>query len=468
MSALLVASPSASAAGNAGAAAKIHYAAILSGLARVDKDIDAAIAEVKRSRQAGSKHTTKAKPLRRKRLHRKIVAAHNDKFRAAESFPDVLGLTYPNWIGALDCIDTNLAKADTIASHFVKNPKLHALPNLSKIGDSLKSASSCAESIVGILQRDNAPETGLISALGDLAAGIDAQRNAFERNPDVSALRAPIQQLQQKKLAIVGGDLFPEVFGIPFEATYKQLDCVDVQLSIADLLSQEPALGGTPAEIQAALEAARACKQTVERTIRQRQGAGPPPPLSFDSDLSHDPQSIVGRFEADVEYWVRRIAHAFGASTGAHAAQAGARYTPSATVPVDGTITSITVKGYAISGDRPGPGGSEPIRFSVARPQPNGQLQVITTTNPPFTLPGTPGTYTFPMSQVSFKCCRVKAGDYISLDARGGEFAVFASVPGSETDVFSMAGLTQNPGYMWIGTPHQDVELLMQVTEQPD
>jgi hypothetical protein len=57
------------------------------------------------------------------------------------------------------------------------------------------------------------------------------------------------------------------------------------------------------------------------------------------------------------------------------------------------------------------------------------------------------------MSQVSFKCCNVKKGDVVSLDARGARFAVFGRVAGSVTDTFSMTGLTQNPGYMWTGTP---------------
>ncbi|HEX4564387.1 MAG TPA: hypothetical protein VH115_08020, partial [Solirubrobacteraceae bacterium] len=163
---------------------------------------------------------------------------------------------------------------------------------------------------------------------------------------------------------------------------------------------------------------------------------------------------------ADVEYW-------FGHGSG-FAAQAAA-YEPSTVVPANGMVTAIAVKGYAISGDRPGPGGSEPIRFTVAEPQPGGQLKVVTTTNPPFTLPGAPGgVTTFPMSQVSFKCCRVKAGDIVSLDARGGEFAVFGRAPGAVTETFTSGGLSQNEGVLWTGTPHQGVELLMRVTEQPE
>jgi hypothetical protein len=59
---------------------------------------------------------------------------------------------------------------------------------------------------------------------------------------------------------------------------------------------------------------------------------------------------------------------------------------------------------------------------------------VVTTTDPPFRLPGAPGIYTFSMSEMRFKCCKVKAGDVVSLDARGGEQAVYGRVPGSVTN----------------------------------
>ena len=184
--------------------------------------------------------------------------------------------------------------------------------------------------------------------------------------------------------------------------------------------------------------------------------------VKYGSTLKAQAASLVKGIAADVAYWIAGINQGLSR---AHVAQAGGVLATGA-APADGTVTQITVKGYAINGDRPGPGGSEPIRFSVARPQPNGQLKVITTTDPPFTLPGTDGVWTFDMSQVRFKCCNVQKGDIVSLDARGGEFAVFGQVPGSVTDVFTMAGPTQDPGYMWTGTPHQDVELLMQVTER--
>ena len=189
---------------------------------------------------------------------------------------------------------------------------------------------------------------------------------------------------------------------------------------------------------------------------------GPPPTEDFGSDLAEDPFAALGEFFADVAY----IPDTIAAKPRQRGAQARG-YVASATAPADGTVTRITLKGYAVSGDMPGPGGSEPIRFSVVRPQPDGRLVVITTTNPPFALPGTSGTYTYDMSTVSFACCKVKKGDVVTLDARGGRFAVFGRVPGSVTDTFSMAGPTFDAGATWTPTHHPDVELLMRVTERP-
>lgn len=190
--------------------------------------------------------------------------------------------------------------------------------------------------------------------------------------------------------------------------------------------------------------------------------AQPAEPDVWGSDLLAQAIAPLGDFAADVEYWFGQLANALIAKTAE-----STNYTPSVTAPVAGTVTQITVKGYAIKGDEPGPGGSEPIRFSVDRPLPDGELEVITTTNPPFTLPGVEGTYTFDMSQVSFPCCKIEQGDVVSLDARGGELAVFGSVPGSTTDTFSATGNTQEQAAKWTAMPHPGTELLMQITEQP-
>jgi hypothetical protein len=286
-----------------------------------------------------------------------------------------------------------------------------------------------------------------------------------------------IAQIEKAKREMVTAFFDQPVYGLKFSEVFFKLDCLDQYLARArDVIVA--ARGHVHAQpVIDKITKGQKCKQKLENELRKMAeqqplptpggggtGTMPAAPLTFGSNnLAAQAQSLVGKFAADVSYWLSKLA----ASLRAHTAQAPSNYVASATAPADGTITQITLRGYAISGDMPGPGGSEPIRFSVARPQPNGQLQVITTTNPPFTLPGTDGTYTYSMSQVSFPCCKVKKGDVIALDARGGEFAVFASIPGSVTDSFSMAGDTQSAGYLWTGTPHQDVELLMQVTEQP-
>jgi len=205
-----------------------------------------------------------------------------------------------------------------------------------------------------------------------------------------------------------------------------------------------------------------ATPQVLDESGRMPEGGPVVETEDFGSDLAEDPFAALGDFFADVAY----IPNTVAAKPRLRGAQARG-YIASATAPADGTVTQITVKGNAVSGDMPGPGGSEPIRFSVARPQPDGRLVVITTTNPPFTLPGTPGTYTYDMSKTSFPCCKLKKGDVVTLDARGGRFAVFGRVPGSVTDTFSMAGPTFDAGTTWTPTHHPDVELLMRVTERP-
>jgi hypothetical protein len=181
-----------------------------------------------------------------------------------------------------------------------------------------------------------------------------------------------------------------------------------------------------------------------------------PPMLRFGADLQLTAAPLLGNFEGDAEFWDLFYAAAAGI----------APVMP--TAPVDGWLTGVTVKGYAVSGDMPGPGGSEPFRVGVEQPLPGGQLQVVSTSNPPFQLSGTSGTYYywigppytgFPMP--------LKTGQVVSFDTRGGTWAVFGSEPGSASASTVGTGLEQNAGVIWTGTSHPGVELLMVATEQP-
>ena len=141
---------------------------------------------------------------------------------------------------------------------------------------------------------------------------------------------------------------------------------------------------------------------------------------------------------------------------------------PQDTAPVDGWLAGVWVKGYAVSGDMPGPGGSEPFRVGVEQPLPNGQLKVLSTSNPPYTLPGTNGSYYYwagpPYTQFPMP---LQKGDDLSFDTRGGTWAIFSAQAGSTVNFSSGSGLEQNPGVVWSPTPHMNVELDTQWVEQP-
>ena len=101
-------------------------------------------------------------------------------------------------------------------------------------------------------------------------------------------------------------------------------------------------------------------------------------------------------------------------------------------------------------------------------------MKVLTTTNPPFIVPGgSPGIYTINTNTFSFKCCKVKQGDIVTVDNRGAEetespYVWFARKPGFTTFSHTEPGVSQDAGQLWRPTPHQGFEVLVQVTMIPD
>jgi hypothetical protein len=183
-----------------------------------------------------------------------------------------------------------------------------------------------------------------------------------------------------------------------------------------------------------------------------------PPTLTIGSTLGGTPAPLLGSFGGDTEFWDAFLAAAAGVAPAAKAP----------VVPVPGWLVGIAVKGYAVSGDMPGPGGSQPFRVGIEQVLPGGQLEVLSTSDPPFRLPGMSGLYYFNVGppDTGF-AMRLRKGNALSFDTRGGSFAVFASVPGSSTDHSFGTGQEQNAGVKWAGSAHSGVELLMQATEQP-
>jgi hypothetical protein len=181
-----------------------------------------------------------------------------------------------------------------------------------------------------------------------------------------------------------------------------------------------------------------------------------PAPITFPPSLLGSPAPLLGNFEGDTEFWDAFWTAAAGIAPKQEFA------------PVDGWLIGVTVDGFAVSGDMPGPGGSQPFRVGIENVLATGQLQVVSTSDPPFRLPGVSGTYYFQVGPPSTGfAMRLQKGEVVSFDTRGGTWAVFSASPGSVTDDQTGKGLEQNAGAQWSGTQHPNVQLEMQVTEQP-
>jgi hypothetical protein len=181
----------------------------------------------------------------------------------------------------------------------------------------------------------------------------------------------------------------------------------------------------------------------------------PPKPgkAEWGSNLQWNAEPLLGNLEGDAEFWDLFY-------------QAAAGIGPAA--PFDGTLTGVYVKGRAVSGDMPGPEGSQPFRVGIEQPLPDGRLQVVSTSNPAFQLPATTGTYYYWIGPPStgFQM-PIKKGQIVSFDTRGGTWAVFGAAPGTASASTVGKGQEQNAGVIWTGTPHPGIELLMRMVEQP-
>lgn len=172
----------------------------------------------------------------------------------------------------------------------------------------------------------------------------------------------------------------------------------------------------------------------------------PPAPITIGPNLLSFPsgKALIDPFYADAETWSLSNRMTFG-----------------------GTITGVTIRGNAVSGDRPQPpDNGEPFRLELLRLTPGGTVQVINNSDPPSVLPGTPGTYYFDLTHVTHPLI-ARRGDVVGLATRGGQFAIYGNAPGATTFTFSDPSVGQDPGTRYMGTPHPGVVPLLDVTLQP-
>jgi hypothetical protein len=212
--------------------------------------------------------------------------------------------------------------------------------------------------------------------------------------------------------------------GVPFNQVYDDLECVDVKV-----------------------EAGRAsgAASCAKRLLRRSKSLAPAKdPVTFGSDLTGTAVTLPDRFAPDdTEFWTSAL-----------------------TVPVAGTITAFRLK----TGDSP---ADLPLRFSVVRPQGDGTVVVVPTTNPVYPLNAhDAGVHTYPTSGLSFACCKVKAGDIVTVDNSGtttpSAYVWFAARSDTSTLSHTSNGDSQNAGVVWSPITHPGYEVLLQVVLQPE
>lgn len=344
------------------------------------------------------------------------ASVHRDKAQliAASFTQPVAGVTYADVLTALDCVDTDVQRARGTARTAA----------LRLVGQ----AKGCQRALAAKLSAGGQASPGALADVATIGARIDAIGGAVRAAKVYGAKATALRRFAAHVVATRFAGT--PVGGLRFAEDFNDLECIDVKVEAHRV------------------SGASACARRLARLLRGGTGGTggttttPKAPITWGSDLAGDPVAIRGTYQDDTEFWTQGV-----------------------TVPVPGLVTQFRLKIGSDPEDLP-------LRFSVVRPQPDGTVKVVTTTNPPYTLPGgKPGTYTFDTSALSFACCKVQAGDIVTADNRGtgtpDPYVWFAARSGFTTFSHTSGGLSQNPGMVWTGTPHDGYELLLQVVEQP-
>lgn len=284
----------------------------------------------------------------------------------------------------------------------------------------LKAAARCRDDVAAVAAAANVKGLGsdLRTVKSKLAAITTKARAGRAFGGKATALRALQSSIVAKRFA--GQTLH----NLPFAQVYDDLECIDVKVEA----------GRT--------SGAASC---AKRLLRRADAVAPAKaPVTFGSDLTGTAVALPARFAPeDTEFW-----------------------TDALTVPVDGTITTFRLK----TGDSP---VDLPLRFSVVRPNGDGSVTVVTTTNPVYPLKAhDAAVHSYPTSGLSFPCCKVKKGDIVSVDNSGtqtpGAYVWFAEKAGSTTFSHTSGGDSQNAGFVWRPITHPGYETLVQVVVQPN
>jgi hypothetical protein len=177
--------------------------------------------------------------------------------------------------------------------------------------------------------------------------------------------------------------------------------------------------------------------------------------VTWGSSLTASPtQTVSGNWDGDVEFWNTALGP--GRASGVK---------PVVAAPTSGRILKVKLKTGNDS-------RSVPLRFCVVQPLGGGRFKVLTSSTPTLNLPAhSPGIHTFALTPPHVKYgMPINKGDFLAIATPGvkPEASIwYGAVPGGSVDHFHAHAATQNPGFVWNGTAHPGLELLMQVVMRP-
>jgi hypothetical protein len=339
----------------------------------------------------------------------------SDRARVHAAKAELIVAAYSDQVGGVSAART-IGDLDCISLNV---QKARDVPKRSTIRARFADARSCHGDLAKLAS------TGGANGLATDLAGVNATLKAMAAKAVAGkAFGAKATTLRKMQSAIVSRRFDGETLhGVPFSQVYDDLECIDVKVEAGRV------------------SGAASCAKRLLR--RSKTSAPPKDPVTFGSDLTGAAVTLPDRFAFDdTEFWTSAL-----------------------TVPAAGMITEFRLK----TGDSP---VDLPLRFSVVRPQPDGTVVVVTTSDPVYPLAAhDAGVHTYPTSGLKFVCCKVQAGDIVTVDNSGtgtpGAYVWFAARPDMTTLSHTSNGDSQNAGVVWAGLPHPGYEVLLQVVLAP-
>jgi beta-glucosidase-like glycosyl hydrolase len=267
---LLVALPLSAAAGPA-PSANANVAAVRADVQTLQGRLNAALAPLKRQARTTSLRRVW---LHQARLLQTLGGIAGAESRALAGFPPIFGRAYAQTFVQLDCVDGDLALAQTAAQELTQGRLARGKTYFNAfLAVRLNRARTCAGELARLLART--PAASQARTLQRFTASL-AKRVGGRGGISTAALG--------RGAATVAGGVgalarkLPPVFGLPFLTTFRPLDCIDSALLGAGAVLHQSGQGrlvplaGNPAAypfqfVLASLVKAESCAKTLRRAL---------------------------------------------------------------------------------------------------------------------------------------------------------------------------------------------------------